>query len=197
MLDPIRRTNPEYYFDGCHLNIKGLGLAIAAFRKAVADNGLQLPDFFARPADELCTQAPSLREIASTCKLTKMSSVYRGARTLIVSHRRGYILHTQADEKPFALIDIGYGAFIERIDIYNRFDGFFERAKTLTVSVGLAEHELREIHRQSEVFGSDGAPIQMPTDYTLPIRYIHIALQEKEHLHLGKIEIFERSFATQ
>lgn len=194
LVTPTLATRSEFFEDGCHLNLKGLELAIGEFRRVAAANAPALPDYFDMSA--LCAEADfDYQEIFGRCSIAEASPLLAedGARP---GACRPWIFHTTEDHSPFALIDIGYGAFIESIRIFNRFDAFQERARTLTVSVGTDPDNLEVVHQQSGVFGTDGAPLTVTLGGRDPIRFVRLHLRERSCLHLGKIEIFERAICS-
>jgi hypothetical protein len=192
LVTPTFATRSEFFEDGCHLNLEGLGLAIAEFNRVVAANGLELPDYFDMSA--LCGAADiGYREIFGRCAIAAASPLMPQGKSTAPKADQAWIFHTQEVPSPFVLIDVGYGALIESIRIFNRRDRFQERARTLTVSVGIDPDHLRTVHEQSEVFGVDGTPLTVRPGRLEPVRFIMLRLKERTCLHLGKIEVFEQT----
>lgn len=75
LMTPDLETRSEYFGDGCHLNHRGIDLVIEAFKRTVAANGLDLPDFF-RPRQDLLRPEVTLVDIAPRCRVLAVSSSY-------------------------------------------------------------------------------------------------------------------------
>jgi hypothetical protein len=185
-------TREDFFEDGCHLNTSGLSLGIRSLEDTCFDN--KLPPLHILFEDfKVIADVKNTRNIASLAKVT-LSSTYASPSVLTKTHR-GFCFHTQKDDKPFALIDLGYAALIRELVVFNRFDAFQERASTLEIFAGLDTNKL------SRIFGNDNIwdeyekllTVEIPKKFG-PIRFIYLRLNSSEFFHLGEVQIFEDSF---
>jgi hypothetical protein len=191
-------TNPAFYCDGCHLDLTGLRIAVDAFHELCEREGLtSLSHFFTEP--DFVKNESRIRNISSFVKLT-LSSTYNQPNSLKASGR-GYCFHTDLEENPYALIDIGYGAILDRLVIYNRFESFHERTFPLQILCGLDLSKLDVIAIIDHSWGLDGIPLMFKfggyNQYAKPVRYLLLRLGKKQFFHLGEVQIFEKSFLNQ
>ena len=185
-------TRSEFFEDGCHLNTSGLSLGIKSLEDICFNN--KLPPLHTLFEDFIAIgDTKNTRNIASLAKVT-LSSSYATPSGLTKS-LTGFCFHTQKDENPYALIDLGYAALIRELVIFNRFDACQERAATLQIFAGL------DVNKLSGIFGNDKAwdeyerPLALEIPKKLgPIRFIYLRLNISEFFHLGEVQIFEDSF---
>jgi len=135
-------TDASYYSDGCHLNKKGLQLTIESLHKVEKEWGLMsFSSFFSfTPKIDINIK---IRNISSLVKLKLSSTILEQGSLLNLNNK--YCFHTNYENKPYILIDIGYAANIVKLRIFNRFDSFHERAKFLSISIGIDQNDLRII----------------------------------------------------
>jgi hypothetical protein len=189
----FHETHPEYYEDGCHLNLKGLKLGVENLNKCAEEWGIsQLSNFFSEYQD--IQNFATLRNIASITSLS-LSSEFITPSSISRQKDRGYCFHTKNDVNPRIIIDVGYAAIIKSVVLFNRFDGYFDRCKSLSIMVGVDLKRLYVLHECSGIWGSDGSPliVQLPNGIG-PIKYIVLTLQEQTFFHLGEVQIFEHSY---
>jgi hypothetical protein len=110
---------------------------------------------------------------------------------------RAFCFHTKQELRPFVIIDIGYAAVLASISIWNRFDGCFDRAKSLAVSLGMKDDNMRIVYRRAdddvrvadEGFDEGRGPIRLTFESPEIARYIMFWLDGENFLHLGGIEV--------
>lgn len=192
-------STKDNLIDDCqHMGLGALEEAIAVFNSIIKDNGLNLPDYF--------DLSPSLRQggahmknISGNARIIHMSSNYETELPKSIMRdvsNKGYVFHTNNDDNPSVLIDIGYAAAVRSLLIFNRFDGYKERTRTIEIFTGNNLSTLSMIyHHDGTVFGEDNLPLNIPLSETCePFRYILIKLREKEYFHLGEIAILANTF---
>jgi hypothetical protein len=185
-------TREEFFEDGCHLNLKGLGVALACLTALCQAHQLDVHRFFT-PVSNVLSRT-SVRDIARYVKVTLSSEYARPSRLLRLKDR-DYCFHTEKQEEPFAMIDIGYATKLEQLIIYNRFDAHQDRARTLQVLVGDNLTSVRKVFESKHVWGEDGEPLAIGfKSSAAPVRFIMLRLMEDEFFHLGQVHIMVRSF---
>lgn len=188
-------TKQEYYKDGCHLNLKGLELAISSLKNLCISMGLEVHKLFNPYAS--VSSKNKLVDISSKIRVSLSSRHNDESAQLIRLTNRGYCFHTNKDLEPYALLDIGYSSKIKKIVVFNRFDCEFERAKSLSIMIGNDINKLETIHSVNGVWGSQGDSITIQFENSFhSFRYIAFKLHEQEFLHLGEIQIYELSYCN-
>ena len=186
------QTRTEYLQDGCHLNRKGLLLALEKMKILCEMHGLRFDEFF--DAHPLIIREASLSNISGNTSLW-LSSKFDGLNQTTRVEGRGYCFHTSLEESPSAIMDIGYSAHIRKIVIFNRLDGYFDRSRLLKILSGNAKNNLSVIHSCDEVWGTDGTPLILNLSAREePFRYLVFQLPERQYLHLGEIQIYELGY---
>lgn len=185
-------TKPEFYEDGCHLNLNGLEVAIKQLDKLCEENKLTLNQLFHASANLL--HHPAAKDLTDRAKLILSSEHIRPSQLGRMANR-GFCFHTKKQTNPLAIIDIGYSAIIVKLIIYNRFDCFGERAKNLKIMVGNDLNKLTDLFQADEVWGLDGTPIELDISTNLgPVRYVVLQLMDDEYFHLGEVRVIGLSF---
>lgn len=192
LMTPDLETRSEYFGDGCHLNHRGIDLVIEAFKRTVAANGLDLPDFF-RPRQDLLRPEVTLVDIAPRCRVLAVSSSYHKTPVKAL-WGTPYFFHTDQDDEPHIQLDLGYMASIARLDVYNRTECAKERARFLVVEAGPTLSRLEVVYRHDgTVFGQDGSPLLIE-NFNGPVRYLRCSLAEKQYFHLSRLRILARTY---
>lgn len=191
----LLETKSDYYKDGCHLNLKGLELAISSLTKLCINSGLEVYKLF-NPYAKISGKN-KLVNISSKIEIS-LSSIYNNEPAQLMRQpNKGYCFHTNKDVEPFALLDIGYSSKVKKIVIFNRFDFEFERAKSLVIMIGNDIDKLEIIHSVNSPWGFQGDSIAIEFENSFrSFRYIAFKLLEQEFFHLGEIQIFELSFCS-
>ena len=204
------KTLDDCFEDDAHVNDRGHGIAVQKFRDIVKTHHLNLPDYFDKVSEVIHATSHSA-EIAIRSKIIRTSSNFdsvksmsscsiQGANKVItvggMSFDHFYIFHTEADDQPYALIDLGYTAVMREMYLFNRFDGFKERARTIEVHAGSDLSNLDVIYRHDgSVFGTQNEPLRVGFGEDYPgCRFIKLLLREKTNFHLGDILIFAQTF---
>jgi hypothetical protein len=116
-----------------------------------------------------------------------------GAINGIKNGRQGF--HTEIEDSPWWLVDLGNIYGIHEIKLFNRMDipGVAERSARIAIDVGLKEDEFIEIHRREEDFpfgGVDGDPLIVEPLIPYVGRFVRIRLLERNYLHLDQVEVY-------
>lgn len=185
-------TKVEFFEDGCHLNTCGLSLGIKSLEAICYDNKLPPLDILFEDF-KVIAESKHTRNIASQAKVT-LSSSYT-TPSVLTKTNTGFCFHTQKEDKPYALIDLGYAAIVRELVIFNRFDAFQERASTLEIFAGLDTNKLSRIFGNDKTWNEYERPlvVEIPKNFG-PIRFIYLRLNISEFFHLGEVQIFEDSF---
>lgn len=155
----------------------------------------------ARAAGLLANQQRCL----SRCKQAAQSSISRWSR---VADRGldaagalngvidgGYKFHTDLEDGPWWMVDLGEPSGVSEIRIFNRMDqqGVAERASRLAIDVGFEVGHLVEVCRRAspEPFGgADGHPLIFRPSIPIPGRFVRIRLLTRNYLHLDQVEVY-------
>jgi len=223
-LSPGYLTDNSLYIDGVHLNRRGLGLGILSFKKlckshnlykfknffsfnlAVKTRLLCFLDYFGKDKKYKALESTVTKDCFLNGRSKKvdytdkakisLSSNYDGSPQLKRQANSGYCFHTNCDDPAFAVIDLVNAHSLNSLEIWNRFDGKYERAKKLQVLVGNDLDEMNIVFDcNNSVWGFDGAPIRIDFQIEFePCRFILLWLKEKNYFHLGEIKILINSF---
>ena len=103
--------------------------------------------------------------------------------------------HTDFEESPWWMLDLGTLATIREIRLFNRLDdeGIARRAARLVIEVGFRADELSEVFRREsgEAFGGvDGQPMIFRPSVPIPGRYVRVRLLTRNYLHLDQVEVY-------
>jgi hypothetical protein len=191
------KTNSRYYApDNVHLNYAGLDIFVKAFNKIIKSNNLQIIDYY--NINQLkYTNKFIEKDIASNCKLYKISSSEKGSDSLDkLIAGCDVIFHTKCELNPYVFIDIGYISPLSKIILGNR-KNFEERCKNLTISISdmPKESSFIEIWASPEIFGIDGSALEISVEqYIGKIRFIKLELKSVNYFHLSSLKLIENSF---
>lgn len=103
--------------------------------------------------------------------------------------------HTDFEESPWWMLDLGSPATIREVRLFNRLDdeGIARRAARLVIEVGFRANGLSEVFRREtdELFGGvDGNPLIFRPNIPIPGRYVRIRLLTQNYLHLDQVEVY-------
>jgi hypothetical protein len=186
-------TRPEFFEDGCHLNQRGLTLAVEALKQLCLSEKSLPPLFALFDNPRAVSSEIQIRDVAGSAKLT-MSSAYATPNVLHKTNR-GWCFHTNKEINPYVLIDIGYASLVREIKLFNRFDACKERCSPLHIFVGLEPKNLKCIARIEQRWGNDNLPIPIEIDEDIgPVRFLLFRLMAEEYFHLGEVQILEASY---
>lgn len=193
-LTRFHETRVEYFDDGCHLNLAGLEVSLQKLRDLDHRFNLNASSFFEVKIDS--TTRAKLTEVSELAKLT-LSSKYIEENCLQKTER-GFCFHTNLDQKPWALIDLGYSMNIDSIELSNRIDSEQSRAKTLAIHAGNDPNELVLVYSfiGQRLLAADPNSARIKFSSS-PVRFISFSLSEKNYLHLGWVKIYTKLFYNQ
>lgn len=191
-LTQFYETKLQFFEDGCHLNLEGLHVAINALRALCTQHNLDFMKFF--DGNHKVLQSASSCDVSDQIKVS-LSSDMAGSAKLSTLDGFGYCFHTQKESEPYALLDIGYAALMDKLILRNRLDGYSERAKNMSVYVGNDLTSLGRIYASSKDWGSDGKPLVINFEqFVSPVRFILLKLPDNEHFHLGSVNTLVKRF---
>lgn len=107
----------------------------------------------------------------------------------------GFGFHTEEEDNPWLLIDLGTSQSVNGIRIYNRLYPYdiAARSNNLGIAIGDDEHDMRCIYlrRETTPFGGvDGKPLELIFEPPLYTRYVRIFIPGKTTLHLDQVEVY-------
>jgi len=199
LVGPDLRTAAVYYEDGVHLNRKGLSLALVEIRRRLAELGFgHIAERF--PEQVFCADEASLRDVSARASIVHLSStqdpLMQAGMPITNPRNLPFIFHTELEDRPRVVIDLGCVQMVKHIEIHNRRDGFQDRAASLSVGLSTNRYSFanayRSVHRQ--VFGADGKPLVLSFDTPGHFRYLQLELEERNHFHLAQIKVWAMSF---
>lgn len=103
--------------------------------------------------------------------------------------------HTDLEDSPWWMVDLGKAYQIEEIKIYNRTDDeeCARRASRLALETSLDGKNFREVYRREtdEPFGGvDGNPLVWQPHWPLVARFVRVRLLTRNYLHLDQVEVY-------
>lgn len=103
--------------------------------------------------------------------------------------------HTEIENEPWWIVDLGGPYGIYEIKLFNRLDipGVAERSAKLAIDIGLGENSLVEVYRRNEgesFGGIDGDPLIFRPDIPIIGRYVRVRLLQRDYLHLDQVEVY-------
>jgi hypothetical protein len=100
--------------------------------------------------------------------------------------------HTDEEDRPWWRADLNRPYPLSYIVVYNRRDGFQEKARTLLVECSVDGREWLTIHSGVIYFGDgvNAPPFVLPLQGKLWAKHLRLSLQERNYFHLSKIEIW-------
>ena len=190
-LTDFHETKIEYFSDGCHLNLAGLKVALTELSALDDKYKLNVSSFF--QTEVFSHNTPKIYEVSRSVQLS-LSSKFTDMNSLQKTGR-GFCFHTNLEEKPWALVDLGYSMLVESIEISNRIDSEQERASSLIISIGNDPNNMKSIYNFSNqsLLSSDPNFFRLRLS-SQPIRYLAFSLNEKNFLHLGWVKIYANKF---
>lgn len=96
--------------------------------------------------------------------------------------------HTEADERPWWMVDLATPSPIEEVRVFNRMD-VRSRADGLVVSISDDLREWRDVarHEGRSFGGTDGNPFVAIVGQTA--RFVRLELTRREYLHLDQVQV--------
>ena len=199
LIDADLRTKPEYYQDGVHLNRKGMHLAYAEIRRRLFQLGFA--EFAQRfPEQVYVSDTAALRDVAQDATIVYQSSTHDGGQFAPskVTNPKGlpFIFHTDLEDRPKLVIDLGCVQMVKHLEIHNRRDGHFERANALQIGVSTNRYTFEPVFKNvaRRTFGQDGKPLFLSFDKPGHFRYLQLELEERNYFHLAEVKVWAMSF---
>lgn len=105
-----------------------------------------------------------------------------------------YGFHTDLDEHPWWMVDLGRSYALDSIVVLNRGDNCAERARTLCVDVAETDTgPWTRLHAGEEIFGGINAeqpPLELRLNEQVAARLVRLSLQEQNYLHLDQVAVY-------
>ena len=196
MVTPVLTTMQKYIDDGCHLDFEGLGLAIEAFNDAKSSFPDPSIDYFEVGLLKLDTP-PGPGDIANQAKIVGLSSNAQDVSHVSIMRRLdGDIFHTKVDDQPWVIVDIGFGALLDRLEIFRSIADSSGAVLSLEVFGGINKKEFDLIYRHDgREFGANGAPLAFyNSNPDAPIRFLMFRLQKSGAFRLSGIKLYAQTF---
>ena len=196
MVSRAGATLDKYTDDGCHLNFEGLDLAIEAFREVARNFSNTAIDYFF--TDPVCSDdVPRMRDISDFAKIIEISSSELDPRSFsIVRNGNDDIFVVDGEGLPWVIVDIGFGALVERIEIFRSTVDTSSNVLSFEVYGGVEHQNLDLIYQHDGMeFGilGIGLPISNPSP-NVPLRFLKIGLRTMGPFHLAGIKIHAKTF---
>jgi hypothetical protein len=200
LTDEFYMPRKEYFWDGCHISQKFNKKALQMLRYALCD----------LKAEDLISCLTPAWPISKECKMRNISA----GKEYIVSSKYGnlsshpfteepngsYSFHTDLEEQPYIVIDLGGSHELNNIVIHNRQDGAQERAKSLAVSVSIDGTNYFSVYCPPETdwytFGSKDKALSINVRHDGPICFIKLFLRTPNYFHLECVQVFGKSFLS-
>jgi hypothetical protein len=190
-------TNTNALYDGCHVDISSMELAITELSGALTRLGV--PELTCNLRKRwLISQEPFLRNVAERLiaePATKLDNYAPRNLTNIPDGQACF--RTRADLKPRARIDLRAGFLVQSIEIYGLRDKLND-ARSLSVETGLDPSCLDVVYKPTPESWHplpDGSPLVITIDPALwPVRFVQLYLQEASCFELDTIRVMARSF---
>jgi len=137
---------------------------------------------------------PSSTNIALTGTASQVSTLNNAIASLgnngVINEPNGYGFHTEYGLNPWWQVDFGSARTICEVRMYNRVDGYYERARTLRVLISTNGTDFETVYsHDGSVWGTTGAPLVVPVASRVA-RYVRIQLAETGWLHLREVEVY-------
>lgn len=127
---------------------------------------------------------------ATQSSQSKWSKPNDADRALDDDGRRDFAFHTDLEDNPWWMVDLGDQYPIHEIVIGNRRDGFQHKASSLVVEVSRDAKTWQAVH-SGKLFWPD--TLALPLDGEILARYVRLSLRERQYLHLSKVEVWTKS----
>jgi hypothetical protein len=102
-----------------------------------------------------------------------------------------YGVQTNTEENPSVVIDLEGPYSIDRVNLHNRVDGWFDDSLPLVVEVSLDGLHYDEIGRREQHF--DANPPWVVEGRGRPARYVRVRVARRSYLALSEVEVFGRA----
>jgi hypothetical protein len=100
-------------------------------------------------------------------------------------------VHTNAEESPSVVVDLEGPYSIDRVNVHNRVDGWFDDCLPLVVEVSLDGTHYDEIGRREQHF--DANPPWVVEGRGRPARFVRVRVAKHSYLALSEVEVFGKS----
>ncbi len=106
-----------------------------------------------------------------------------------------FAFHTAVEDQPWWRVDLQTIEPIEVIVVHNRLGGFEERARRIKVEVATEIGEWTLVHAGYAQFGAGEQALRLWLGGEVWARYVSLSLDDRQALHLSKVEVFGRLVA--
>ncbi len=114
---------------------------------------------------------------------TAASGAVDGSRTGL------YGFHSQLEDSPWLVIDLGKAHAITKIKVFGRTDGYFDQSVPLALEASEDGADYRQLTTREESF-SDYDPWVIKPAPTVVTRYLRLRTLRRSYLVLGEVEVY-------
>jgi hypothetical protein len=101
-----------------------------------------------------------------------------------------YGVHTDTEESPTVVIDLQDVFKINKVNVHNRADGWFDDCLPLLVELSIDGRTYTELARRDEHFDAD--PPWVVDGHRQPARYVRLRVPRRSYIALSEVEVFGR-----
>ena len=198
MISPLGETYTELQHDGCHLNAKGLGLAISVFNNLMSEIRPEAHQYF-EISPLFRSQRAVVTDVSRYARISEVSSdIGNFTRSLLSAKGNTDIFHTKKELKPNILIDLGHGIFLDRIEVTTSKRDTLKAFRSLKVYVSQDKSQFDLIYNQNGADLSDSAvsfSFYNSESYR-PVRFLRMELTDNNEFVLKGIKLYGKTFSN-
>ena len=104
----------------------------------------------------------------------------------------GFGFHTDLEESPWWMVDLGLSVPISRVDVYNREDCCSERSRSLSIELSHDGVQFTRVYGGFNHFGGalTNRPLSIRLNNEFGARFVKLQLNEPGVLHLDEVEVY-------
>jgi len=197
LIDVEGMTSPNALYDGCHVDVSIMEIAIAELSEALKRLGR--PELASNLRKRwLIRKQPILCNVAEGLIAEPATRLENYVPRKLTNAPNGQAcFRTRADLKPRARIDLRAGFLVESIEVYG-LPNMLNDPRSLSVEMGVSPSHLSIVYQPTpESWHSlpEGSPLVIAVDPALwPVRFIQLYLQESLCFQLDTVRVMARSF---
>ncbi len=198
MINPLGQTNTELQDDGCHLNARGLGLAISAFNEVISKTSIPEHSYF-ELSNLFSIRKAGIYNISRHARIVSVSSdIDNLTRGSLLAEGDSDIFHTKNELKPNVLIDLGHGTFLDRIEVLVSNRDSLRSFKSLKVYVSQDREKFDLVYSHNGVALSEGASSFSfyNSESYRAIRFLRFELADENEFVLKGINLYGKTFVN-
>ena len=198
MINPLGQTNTELQDDGCHLNARGLGLAISAFNEVISKTSIPEHSYF-ELSNLFSIRKAGIYNISRHARIVSVSSdIDNLTRGSLLAEGDSDIFHTKNELGPNVLIDLGHGTFLDRIEVIVSNRDSLKSFKSLRVYVSQDREKFDLVYSHNGVALSEGASSFSfyNSESYRAIRFLRFELANENEFVLKGINLYGKTFVN-